>query len=69
MNPEAKGALPQVRQLINEAKYGEAAKLISAKVMANSLGQMPYQAVGDLLLTFSGTTHAEIYWRQQRRNH
>src|SRR5512132_469528 len=52
VNPEAKAALPQVRQLINEAKYREAAALISAKVMAKPLGQMPYQTVGDLLLSY-----------------
>ena len=52
VNPEAKEALPQVRQLINEGKYREAAALISAKVMAKPLGQMPYQTVGDLLLSF-----------------
>src|SRR5512139_2196624 len=38
VNPQAKDALPQVRQLVNEAKYREAAKLISAKVMAKPLG-------------------------------
>ena len=64
VNPEAKEALPQVRQLVNEAKYREAAKLISAKVMAKPLGQMPYQTVGDLLLTFPGATNAENYRRE-----
>ncbi len=64
VNPEAKEALPQVRQLVNEAKYREAAKLISAKVMAKPLGQMPYQTVGDLLLAFPGATNAENYRRE-----
>ena len=64
VNPEAKEALPQVRQLINEAKYREAARLISAKVMAKPLGQMPYQTVGDLLLTFPGATNVENYRRE-----
>ena len=63
VNPEAREALPQVRQLINEAKYREAARLISAKVMAKPLGQMPYQTVGDLLLTFPGTTNFANYRR------
>jgi len=52
VNPDAKEALPQVRQLINDGKYQEAASLISAKVMAKPLAQMPYQTVGDLLLSF-----------------
>jgi len=63
VNPEAKEALPQVRQLIHEGKYREAARLISAKVMAKPVGQMPYQTVGDLLLTFPGTTNVENYRR------
>jgi alpha-L-fucosidase 2 len=52
VNPDAKAALPEVRTLVNEGKYREAAGLISAKVMAKPLGQMPYQTVGDLLLDF-----------------
>jgi alpha-L-fucosidase 2 len=52
VNPDAKDALPEVRKLVNEGKYREAAGLISAKVMAKPLGQMPYQTVGDLLLDF-----------------
>jgi alpha-L-fucosidase 2 len=64
VNPEAKESLPQVRQLITEGKYREAARLISAKVMAKPLGQMPYQTVGDLLLMFSGGTNVENYRRE-----
>jgi alpha-L-fucosidase 2 len=64
VNPEAKEALPEVRRMINEAKYREAARLISAKVMAKPLGQMPYQTVGDLLLTLADGTHAESYRRE-----
>src|SRR5690348_6164024 len=48
VNPQARGALPEVRQLVFEGKYREAAKLISAKVMSKPLGQMPYQTAGDL---------------------
>lgn len=64
VNPEAKEALPEVRQLVNEGHYREAAKLISAKVMAKPLGQMPYQTVGDLLLAFSGGTNVQNYRRE-----
>ena len=63
VNPEAKAALPQVRTLINEGKYKEAAALISAKVMAKPLGQMPYQTIGDLLLSFPQSS-AENYRRE-----
>jgi alpha-L-fucosidase 2 len=34
------------------ANYAEAANLLSAKVMAKPLKQMPYQTVGDLFLDF-----------------
>ena len=63
VNPDAKAALPEVRQLVFDGKYREAAQLISAKVMAKPLGQMPYQTVGDLLLTFPGTTNVADYQR------
>ena len=64
VNPDARAALPEVRQLVNDGKYREAARLISAKVMAKPLGQMPYQTVGDLLLNFLGTTNTENYRRE-----
>ena len=64
VNPEAKAALPEVRRLVNEGKYPEAAKLLSAKVMAKPLSQMPYETVGDLLLTFPQTTNTENYRRE-----
>lgn len=64
VNPDVKTALPQVRQLVNEGKYADAAKLISDKVMARPLGQMPYQTVGDLLLTFPDATGTQDYRRE-----
>jgi alpha-L-fucosidase 2 len=64
VNPDAKAALPQVRQLVNDGKYRDAAGLLSAKVMAKPLGQMPYQTVGDLLLTFPGSAATSDYRRE-----
>ena len=64
VNPTAKNALPEVRSLINEGKYREATALVSARVMARPLGQMPYQTVGDLLLTFPGATNVTDYRRE-----
>jgi alpha-L-fucosidase 2 len=49
--------------LVNEGKYRDAVRLISAKVMAKPLGQMPYQTVGDLLLTFPEATNFGNYRR------
>ena len=64
VNPEAKDALPRVRQFVNEGKYREAVGLLSAKVMAKPLGQMPYQTVGELLLDFPGSAGAAEYRRE-----
>lgn len=63
VNPQAKDALPEVRKLVNDGQYREAAKLISGRVMAKPLNQMPYQTVGDLLLTFPGATNVADYRR------
>jgi alpha-L-fucosidase 2 len=64
VNPEACGALPEVRQLIFDGKYREADRLIGSKVMAKPLRQMPYQTVGDLLLDFPSATTVENYRRE-----
>ena len=59
VNPEAKDTLPEVRRLIAEGKYPEAAKLVGEKVMSKPLAQMPYETLGDLALTFPRSTR----WR------
>src|SRR6187455_1074058 len=63
VNPEAKDALPEVRRLIADRKYADAAKIVGAKVMSKPLAQMPYQTVGDLALTFPQIESAENYRR------
>ena len=62
-NPEALAALPDARRLIFEGKYREAHALIADKMMAKPLRQMPYQTVGDLLLTFPRATSVADYPR------
>ena len=56
-------ALPEARRLIFEGKYREAQKLAGDKMMAKPLGQMPYQPVGDLRLTFPEAKKVENYRR------
>jgi alpha-L-fucosidase 2 len=51
-SPDALAALPEVRRLIFDGKYVDAAELIGQKMMARPLRQMPYETVGDLRLTF-----------------
>jgi len=63
VNPEAKDALPEVRRLLAERKYPEAAKLVGERVMSKPLAQMPYETLGDLALTFPQVDSAENYRR------
>jgi alpha-L-fucosidase 2 len=63
VNPEAKAALPEVRRLIFAGKFAESAALISAKVLAKPLKQMPYETAGDLFLDFPAQTAVEQYRR------
>ena len=63
VNPEAKDTLPEVRRLLAERKYPDAAKLVGEKVMSKPLAQMPYETLGDLALTFPQVDSAEDYRR------
>src|ERR1043165_2911445 len=63
-NPEALKALPEARRLIFAGKYKEANDLVGAKMMANPIKQMPYEAVGDLKLLFPGHENVTNYRRQ-----
>jgi alpha-L-fucosidase 2 len=63
VNPQARAALPEVRQLVFEGKYRDAAKLISERVMSKPLAQMPYEPAGDLILTFPEASSVENYRR------
>jgi alpha-L-fucosidase 2 len=62
-NPDARAALPEVRRLINEGNYRQAADLATARVMAKPLTQMPYGSLGDLLLTFEAAQAPVEYER------
>jgi alpha-L-fucosidase 2 len=63
VNPDAQAALPAVRQLIFAGKFAAAANLITAKVLAKPIGQMPYETVGDLFLDFPAVSSVENYRR------
>ncbi len=63
VNPAAKDALPEVRRLLAEHKYPEAATLVGEKVMSKPLAQMPYETLGDLALTFPSVDSAADYRR------
>ena len=66
VNPNAKEALPKVRQLIFEGKYKEAQDLANAKVMPNAVGKnmgMPFQPFGDLYIAMPGHADYSHYER------
>ncbi len=66
VNPNAKKALPKVRQLIFEGKYKEAQDLANAQVMPNAAGKnmgMPYQPFGDLYIAMPGHADYQDYER------
>jgi alpha-L-fucosidase 2 len=63
VNPDAKGALPEVRRLLSERRYTEAAQLVKSQVLSKPLTQMPYETVGDLSLTFPEVDSVENYRR------
>jgi alpha-L-fucosidase 2 len=62
-NPEALAVLPEVRALIFAGKYGEAHKLVEAKMMARPLWQAAYQPVGSLVMTFPAVAAVRDYRR------
>lgn len=63
INPEALGALKEVRRLVFEGKYKEAELLIQAKMMSKPIKQMPYQTLGDLRLSFGKFADVSNYRR------
>jgi alpha-L-fucosidase 2 len=62
-NPDAKAALPEVRKLIFEGKYGEAQRLADEKIMPSTNSGMPYQSMGDFYISFPGHNNYTDYYR------
>ena len=66
VNPQAKAALPRVRQLLFEGRYKEAQQLADAEVMPQAAGKnmgMPFQPFGDLYIAMPGHADYEGYER------
>jgi alpha-L-fucosidase 2 len=61
---EALAALPEVRRLIFARRYAEAEALANAKLMGRPVKQMPYQPLGDVLLSFAGLAAPAAYVRE-----
>lgn len=62
-NPQAFGALPDVRKLIFEGKNREADGLINKTFFTKTHG-MPYQTAGSLILNFPGHEGYQKYYRE-----
>ena len=68
-NPEALAALPEVRRLIFDKKYADAAHLINAKMMAKPMKQMANQPIGDLRFLFPKAEEISEYQRSLNLEH
>lgn len=62
-NPEAKGALSEIRTLLFDGKYSEAHKLANNKFISKTSAGMPYETVGNLRLNFEGHQNVTNYHR------
>ena len=63
-NPEALGALDQMRQLIFDGRYKEAQDLGAEKFLSKVGNEMCYQTVGSLRMYFPGHDRPESYSRK-----
>jgi len=63
-NPDARAALPIVRQLIFAGKYKEAQELVNQKFISRNSHGMPYQTAGSLYLWFPGHENFTNYYRE-----
>jgi alpha-L-fucosidase 2 len=63
-NPDAKEALPLIRQYIFEDKYKEAHDLVNQKVITKTSHGMAYQIAGNLKLYFPGHQNYTNYNRE-----
>lgn len=53
-NPDAKDALPIIRQLIFDGQFPEAQEMAGERILSKNGFGMPYQTIGSLLLNFEG---------------
>src|SRR4051812_33461497 len=63
-NPEAAAALPEIRRLLAAGDTQAAQTLVQQKFMARPLTQVPYQTIGDLLITMGGGDAVRSYRRE-----
>ncbi|MEO3764123.1 glycoside hydrolase family 95 protein [Streptomyces sp. B8F3] len=62
-NPAGADALPQIRQLVFDGQWEQAQSLIDRTMLGRPAGELAYQPVGDLTLTFPGSGGTSGYRR------
>ncbi|WP_246089885.1 glycosyl hydrolase family 95 catalytic domain-containing protein [Nonomuraea deserti] len=62
-NPRGAAALGQIRQLVFQNQWNQAQTLIDQNMRGTPVGQLAYQTVGDLRLTFGSTAGVSEYNR------
>ncbi|MDN3026112.1 glycoside hydrolase family 95 protein [Streptomyces sp. S.PB5] len=63
-NPQGLANLPEIRRRIFSGQWGPAQDLIDSTFLGNPVGELMYQTVGDLRLTFPGTGDVGSYRRE-----
>lgn len=63
-NPDGLAALPIIRQLIWDGKYGAAEAMVNDKFIGKPANQAAYQTVGDLVVTFPEQDSVADYRRE-----
>jgi alpha-L-fucosidase 2 len=64
VNRQAKAVLPEIRRLLKAKRYAEAQALVNDSFMSVPLRQMPYQTIGDLLISMPASETAFDYARE-----
>ncbi|MFG1694701.1 glycoside hydrolase N-terminal domain-containing protein [Nonomuraea sp. NPDC049309] len=62
-NPKGAQALDRIRQLVFQEQWSQAQALIDEAMLGSPAGQLAYQTVGDLQLTFPGDAAVSEYHR------
>ncbi|GLX10913.1 hypothetical protein Misp03_78390 [Microbispora sp. NBRC 16548] len=63
-NTKGLAALPEIRRLVFEDQWSQAQTLIDQNMLGRPAGQLAYQTVGNIKLTFPGTSGFTEYNRQ-----
>jgi len=63
-NPNALGALPEIRKLIFQGEYKAAEKLTNENIISKKSHGQTFQSVGNLELSFSGQQNYTNYYRE-----